>query len=148
MKRKRLFLCTFAILIVMMIPFGRKKYEQWQEEHSGIPDAVSSMAIGGDLCLTVIANTSEIEDKEALAREIIHKCIDNSFTSIRLSTDINGYPASLKINVHLNRKDLEMRKEPVCKIEFETDASNESRNIKDNADEYHLFVDDEEVKFY
>lgn len=143
MKNKWLFLC---ILIVMVIPFGRKKYEQWQEEHSGIPDAVSSMAIGGDLCLTVIANTSEIEDKEALAREIIHKCIDNSFTSIRLSTDINGYPASLKINVYLNRKDLKKRKEPVCKIAFTTD--NESYNIKDNADEYHLFVDDEEVKFY
>lgn len=143
MKNKRLFLC---ILIVMMIPFGRKKYEQWQEEHSGIPDAINSMAIGGDLCLTVIANTSEIEDKEALAREIIHKCIDNSFTSIRLSTDINGYPASLKIKVHLNRKDLEKRKKPAFKIEFATD--NESYNIKDNADEYHLFVDDEEVKFY
>lgn len=143
MKNKRLFLC---ILIVMMIPFGRKKYEQWQEEHSGIPDAVNSMAIGGDLCLTVIANTSEIEDKEALAREIIHKCIDNSFTSIRLSTDINGYPASVKINVYLNRKDLKKRKEPVCKIAFTPD--NESYNIKDNADEYHLFVDDEEVKFY
>jgi len=67
------------------------------------------------------AKESQSQRREGLARKIIRMCQDNSFHSIRFSTDINGYPSELHISVYLNRKEAEGGGEPVFKIEFSTD---------------------------
>lgn len=144
MKKKRLFLCL--LIIIVMIPYGIKAYKQWKEAHSKIPDVINTMSTGNDFYLTAVANASRIEDKEEFAREIIHMCIDNSFKSVKFSTDY-GYPSELDITVYLNRKDIEARKEPVCKILFKTEDFNKDYNIKDNPDEFHLYLDGEEIIF-
>ena len=99
MRRNRQFLCIFGIVIVMeIITYGTKKYKQWQEEHSGIPDITSCVSVNNDHYLTVIANIGKIEDKEEFARRVICMCQKNSFRSIRFSPDINGYPLSVSCN--------------------------------------------------
>lgn len=151
-RKKRLFSCALVILgAMMMIPHTTKGYEKKQEDYSeeqnGIPDAVNSVTLGTDHHLVVVANSDKIEDKEEFARTVIHMCQANSFYTIKFSTD-HGYPSELDIDVFLNRKDVEERKEPVCKIQFKTDNYNENYNIKDHAEEYHLYVNNEEIDFF
>lgn len=146
MHRGIFYLLVFLVF-AGLIQYGKEKYPEWKEAHSGIPDAVSSMSLNNDHHLKVVANSSRIEDKEGLAREIIHMCQDNSFHSIRFSTDINGYPSELHISVYLNRKEVEGG-EPVFEIEFSTDDFNGEYDIKNDADKFRLYLDGEEIEFY
>lgn len=133
--------------LVSSIWYGKEKYLEWEEIHSGIPDAVSNMSINNEYYLKVVANSSQIEDKEALAREIIRMCQDNSFRSIYFSTDLNGYPSELNISVFLNQRGLE-RGEPVFEIEFSTDDFRGQYDIKNDTEQYHLYLDGKEIDFF
>lgn len=148
MKRKKLILCILGILCIVIASCGTKGDKQEQEEYSGIPDVVNNFTSNNDYHLTVVANSEQIEDIEEFARTVVHMCIDNSFHSVRFSTDIRGFPASLDINVFLNRKDLEERNKPICRIEFKTDSFNENYDIKNHTDKYHLYLDGQEIDFY
>lgn len=77
---------------------------------------------------------------------IIRMCIENEFHSIKFSTDINGYPSSLDIAVYLKRSDIG-EKEPVCRIRYIPTDYNEGYDIKNNADQYHLYLDEKEIVF-
>lgn len=127
--------------------YGQEKLLEWKEAHSGIPDVVSSMSMNNDYYLRIVANSSRIDDKEEFARKIIHMCQDNSFHSIRFSTDINGYPSELNMTVYLNRKKLEKGK-PICEIKFSADKFSKECDIKNDADKFHLYLDGEEIEFY
>lgn len=152
-RKKRLMSCALLILgVVVMIPHTTKGYEKEQQENcfetqNGIPDVVSSTTFGTDHHLTVVANSDKIEDKEEFARTVVHMCKDNSFHSVKFSTDIRGYPTGLDILVFLSRKDIEERKEPVCKIKFKTGDSNKDYNIKDDVSKYHLYLNGKEIAF-
>lgn len=153
-RKKRLMSCALLILgVVVMIPHTTKGYEKEQQENcfktqNGIPDIANSTTVGADHRLTVVANSDRIEDKEEFARTVIHMCIDNSFHSVRFSTDIRGYPTGLDISVYLNRKDIEEKKEPIYRIKFETNDFSKGYNIKDDTDEFHLLIDGVETEFY
>lgn len=101
---------------------------------------------GGRQYLKVVANSDRIDDKEAFARKVIQMCRENSFYSIRFSTDLNGYPSGLCITVYLSRKNLE-KSRSVCEIEFRTKEYMEDCNIKDDVEKFHLYLDGEEIKF-
>lgn len=113
----------------------------------GIPDAVSSMSSDNWQYLKVVANSDRIEDKEAFAREVVQMCRENSFHTIRFSTDINGYPRGLTITVYLNRRGVE-RNEPVCEIDFRTEEYREDWDIKNNVEHFQLYLDGKEIDFY
>ncbi len=152
-RKKRLFSCALLILgIVVVIPHTTKgsvkEQEDYSEEKSGIPDVVSSAVFDANYNMVVVANSDKIEGKEGFARTVVHMCQDNSFRSVKFSTDIRGYPTGLDISVILSRKDVEERKEPACKIEFKTDDFSKGYNIKDNPDKFHLFLDEKEIEFY
>ena len=97
--------------------------------------------------LKVVANSDRIEDKEAFAREVVQMCRENSFHTIRFSTDINGYPRGLTITVYLNRRGVE-RNEPVCEIDFRTEEYREDWDIKNNVEHFQLYLDGKELIFY
>ena len=146
-KIKYGFICAVLMCaICFIVSQGKDKYVQWREDNCGIPDAVSSMAMNTYHRLTVVANSKEIEDKEGFARMIIRMCIENEFHSIKISTDINGYPSSLDIAVYLKRSDIG-EKEPVCRIRYIPTDYNEGYDIKNNADQYHLYLDEKEIVF-
>lgn len=113
----------------------------------GVPDAVSSMSSNQDHYLTVVANSDTIPDKEAFAREVIHMCQDNAFHTIMFSTDVNGYPRRLEINVYLWEEDIS-EKEPVCYIRYVPLDYNEDYDIKNDQEKFHLYLDDKEIEFY
>lgn len=138
-----------ALLILWvagMFCYGRQDSSEWKESHSGIPDALSSMSSNNWQYLKVVANSDRINNKEAFARKVIQMCRENSFHTIRFSTDINGYPSGLCITVYLNRKDLEKGRQ-VCEIEFRTEEYMEDCNIKDDVEKFHLYLDGEEIEF-
>ncbi len=144
--RKNVYFMLFIVL-AGMIQYGRGKYPEWKEAHSGMPDVVSSISVNNDHHLEVVANSGRIDDKEEFAQELIHMCQDNSFHSIRFSIDINDYPSGLDITVYLNRKAVEKGK-PVCEIEFSADDFNKGYDIKNDADKFHLYLDGKEIEFY
>lgn len=149
MKRgKRIFgrlLVLFGVMCI--ICYGISQYDEWKESHSGIPDVVSSISRDRSCHLTVVANSSGIDDKEAFAREVVQMCRQNSVRSVKFSTDMNGYPSELDITVYLNRKCVE-RNEPSCTIEFCTKERTEDYDINNNAAQFQLYVDGKEVAFY
>lgn len=147
-KRKKLFLCILGIWGIVLTSCGTKENTQEQEGLSGIPDVASSTVFDNDYNLTVVANSNKIEDEEEFARTIVHICQNNSFHSVRFSTDIRGYPTGLDISVYMNRKDIEEKKEPVYKIEFKTDDFSKGYNIKENPDRFTLYLDGKEIAFY
>lgn len=145
MKRKKLFLCILGIWGIVLTSCGTKEDKQ---QNTGMPDVVNSVISGADQHLTVVANSGRIEDEEEFARTVVHMCIDNSFHSVRFSTDIRGYPSSLDIDVFLNCEDVEERKEPICKVIFKTDSFNEDYDIKNHTEKFHLYLDGKEIEFY
>ena len=148
MKRKKLFLCILGILGIVLTSCGTKEDTQEQEELFGVQDVVSSTVFDTNYNLTVIANSDKIEDEEEFARTVVHMCQDNSFHTTRFSTDIRGYPTELNISVYLSRRNIEERKEPVCKVEFKTDEFSKDYNIRDNPDKITLYLDGKEIEFY
>ena len=54
------------------------------------PDVVSSISMNRDQYLTVVANRNRIEDKEEFAKLLVKMCRENSFHTIKFSTD-RGY---------------------------------------------------------
>lgn len=146
-KWKRLMEAALLILAVAgMICYGTKGSEEWKDNHTGIPDAVSSMSSDNWQYLKVVANSDRIEDKEAFAREVVQMCRENSFHTIRFSTDINGYPRGLTITVYLNRRGVE-KNEPVCEIDFRTEEYREDWDIKNNVEHFQLYLDGKEIDF-
>ena len=147
-NRKRLMEAALLILAVAgMICYGTKGAEEWEENHTGIPDAVSSMSSNNWQYLKVVANSDRIEDKEAFAREVVQMCRENSFHTIRFSTDINGYPRGLTITVYLNCRGVE-RNEPVGEIDFCTEEYREDWDIKNHVEHFQLYLDGKEIDFY
>lgn len=145
-------LSAAAVLLaagVCIYPYASGVYEQYREDHSGIPDAVSSVTRGGECWLTVVANTSEIEEPDQFAEQVIRMCRENGFQTIRFSEDLDGLPSSLFISVYLKKADVD-KGEPVLRIRYEPlsseDDCNESNcsesTIADPPSEYRLTIED------
>nr|WP_294491713.1 hypothetical protein [uncultured Mediterraneibacter sp.] len=126
-----------VILLCLIVPYA---FRRWQKEHTGIPDAVSSTSDGSGCRLTVVANCDKIKDREEFAWEVIEMCRNNSFHTIRLSTDISGWPASLDIAVYLHKADIGV-KEEVMRIRYEPRDNKREYDIKNDADKYELIIE-------
>lgn len=118
--------------------------ENTNERVEGVPDCVISNTLTSpgrcDANLTVIANRNKIDDKEEFALEVIKMCQENSFKTMQFSTDVNGYPTSLDIDVYL-WEDERLETDPVMNICFEPIDSMQGYNIVDNAEQFQLFID-------
>lgn len=143
-KQRSVVWIILVCVICIMVSQGEEKYTRWRADNCGIPDAVGSMAFNNEHHLTVVANSKEIEDKEEFAREVIEMCRGNAFHSIKFSTDVNGYPSSLEITVYLQRNDIG-EKEPVCRIRYVPTDYNGDYDIKNDVEQYHLYLDGKEI---
>ena len=79
---------VFAVLCAVFLFITSGGYEQWKEENSGIPDALSSISDGTTCRLIVVANRSGIRDAEEFAEEVIKMCRGKF---IPLSASVNRY---------------------------------------------------------
>ena len=112
---------------------------------SGVPDAINSISSNGDLHLCVLANERNIENKEALAVEIVNMCRNNEFHTIKFSYDIE-YPTSLSISVYETRKAFE-KSEEAFHIDLDTEDYLQCYNIVENTEQYELYLDGKIINY-
>ena len=95
--------------------------------------------------LTVVANRKNISDKEAFARLLLKMYKENSFHSIKFSTD-HGYATTLDMTVYSWKEDIE-NGESIMQIEFRPIEYGKDYDIVHNPDKYVLFIDGTEIKW-
>ena len=138
MTRLKRLLILAGILILLI--FLLRVYGHKDQELTGVPDAVASTVSGGTCSLIVTANVERISDREAFAREVVRMCRENSFRSLRLSTDMVGWPEELDIKVYLRREDIG-EKEPVMQILYEPADTDADISIQDDPEKYILTIE-------
>lgn len=139
LKSNKLSCIFFVVLIsVLLISCGKSDIEQHIE---GEPDIVSSIGIGNDDNLTIVANRDEIEDKAEFAKLLVDMCKENSFKTIKFSTDY-GYSTSLDMRVYLWKDEIEGN-EPVMIVEYKPIEWNKDYDIVNHPEMFELYVDGE-----
>lgn len=91
--------------------------------------------------LVIVANRDEIGDKVEFAKLLVKMCQENSFQSIKFSTDV-GYATSLDMRVYLWKDEIEGN-EPLMIVQFEPVARNQGYDIVNNPEMYELYADGE-----
>lgn len=111
----------------------------------GEPDLLSSFSMNRDENLVVIANRNEIDDVDEFARQLVRMCKENSFHSIKFSTDC-GYATSLDMRVYLWRDEVEGH-DPVMTVEYKPEEWKPDYDIVNNPEEFRLYVDGELIEY-
>ena len=132
MKRKKHALICLLLAVAFVSGCAQKHKE-------GEPDVIGSMKMNQDETLTVVANRKQIEDKEDFAKLLVKKCKENSFQSVRFSTDY-GYATSLNLRVYLWEDEIEGQ-EPVMVVEYTPIEWNEEYDIVNDSEMFQLYVD-------
>ena len=107
MDKKRI--CIVCVIMVFSIMTGYLFEKESKEEISMEPDVVSSISMNRDQYLTVVANRDRIEDKEEFAKLLVKMCRENSFHTIKFSTD-REYATGIHMQVYLCEEDIEEAK--------------------------------------
>ena len=141
MKKKMIAVISGAI--ILMVAAGSIYGKTSSDRKPGDPDVVGSFAMNRDENLTVVANRDKITDREAFAKQLLQMCRDNSFYSIKFSTD-QGYATSLDMNVYSWKEDIE-NGEPVMRVEYKPIEYGEEYDIVNNPDKFQLYVDGKEI---
>ena len=113
----------------------------WRNENAIVyrePDVKNSMSFNKEQYLTVIAYRNKIDDKQAFAEELIQMCKDNSFKTIKFSTD-RGYATGIYMNVYLTEKDWKNGKKAM-EVEYTQGLGKLEYDIINNPEEFELIV--------
>ena len=102
-----------VLVVAVMIGIGLEGEERRVE---GEPDVISSMIVNNEQYLTVVANRNEIENKEEFTKLLIKMYEENSFHSVKFSTDMVE-PEKIYMKVYL-WKDEVKKNQPNLGIEF------------------------------
>ena len=143
MDKKRI--CIVCVIMVFSIMTGYLFEKKSKEEISMKPDVVSSISMNRDQYLTVVANRDRIEDKEEFAKLLVKMCRDNSFHTIKFSTD-RGYATGIHMQVYLCDNDIEDAK-VAMKIDYVQREYNEKYDICNNPEQFELLVDGEVINW-
>lgn len=138
-------LTMIFILCFGLLACGHTEVSDENAHIPGEPDVINSIRSGNDERLTVIANRDEIEDKEGFARLLVKMCQENSFKTIKFSTDY-GHATRLNIRVYLWRDEIEGN-DPAMTVNFEPIDWKQEYDIVNNPEEFELYVDGELVEF-
>lgn len=87
----------------------------------------------------MVANRDNIEDKEEFAKLLIEMCKENSFHTIKFSTD-RGYATSVDMRVYLFQDKIEGH-EPVMIVKYEPIEYGKGYDIVYNPDQFKLTID-------
>ena len=94
--------CIGCVIMVLIIMMGHFLEIKTKNDSKMAPDIINSLSMNRDQYLTVVANRDEIEDKEEFAELLVQMCKENSFHTIKFSTE-RGYATSLHMKVYLWR---------------------------------------------
>ena len=141
MNKKRI--CIVCVIMVFSIMMGYLFEKKSEVEISMEPDVVSSISMNRDQYLTVVANRDRIEDKEEFAKLLVKMCTENSFHTIKFSTD-RGYATGIHMQVYLCEENIEDAN-IVMEIDYVQREYNENYDICDNPEKFELHVDGEVI---
>ena len=142
MDKKRI--CIVCVIMVFGIMAGCFLEEKYENHIPMKPDVVSSISINRDQYLTVVANRDRIEDKEEFAKLLVKMCRENSFHTIKFSTD-RGYATGIHMQVYLCEENIEDAN-IVMEIDYVQRKYNEKYDICNNPEEFELHVDGEVIE--
>ena len=119
MKRKirKKWKMVVAVVLVVAVMVGSDL--DWNEKRvEGEPDVVSSMIVNNEQYLTVVANRNEIENEEEFTKLLIKMYEENSFHSVKFSTDLAD-PEKVYMKVYLRKEDIKKEK-PILLIKYQS----------------------------
>lgn len=102
-----------VLVVAVMIGIGLEGEERRVE---GEPDVISSMIVNNEQYLTVVANRNEIENEEEFKKLLIRKYEQNSFHSVKFSTDLVD-SERVYMKVYRWKEDVR-KKEPLLRIKY------------------------------
>lgn len=137
MNKKRM--CIVCVIMVFGIMAGCFLEEKYENHIPMKPDVVSSISINRDQYLTVVANRDRIEDKEEFAKLLVKMCRENSFHTIKFSTD-RGYATGIHMQVYLHVDDIE-KGNVVMELDYVQRECDEQYDIYNNSEKFELYVD-------
>ena len=104
-----------VLVVAVMIGIGLEGEERRVE---GEPDVISSMIVNNEQYLTVVANCNEIENEEEFKKLLIRMYEENSFHSVKFSTDLAD-PEKVYMKVYLRKEDIKKEK-PILLIKYQS----------------------------
>ncbi len=107
-------------------------------------DAVSSVSMDDQEKLLVVANCNRINDKKQIAKEVLQKYMDNSFQSIRLSTDLREDVTCLQVSVYLKENHIK-EGTPIMEIEYKLQRVSLEDNIWEHSEQVEILIDGEKI---
>ena len=112
-RRKWKMVVAIVLVLAVMIGIGLDGEERRVE---GEPDVISSMIVNNEQYLTVVANRNEIENEEEFKKLLIRMYEENSFHSVKFSTNISD-PEKVYMKVYTFRETIkEKEMDPI--LEF------------------------------
>lgn len=114
-RRKWKMVVAIVLVLAVMIGIGLDGEERRVE---GEPDVISSMIVNNEQYLTVVANRNEIENEEEFKKLLIRMYEENSFHSVKFSTNISD-PEKVYMKVYTFRETIkEKEKDPILEFKY------------------------------
>lgn len=114
-RRKWKMVVAIVFVLAVMIGIGLEEEERSVE---GEPDVISSMIVNNEQYLTVVANRNEIEKEEEFKKLLIRMYEENSFHSVKFSTDISD-PETVYMKVYPFRETIkEEETDPILEFKY------------------------------
>ena len=114
-RRKWKMVVAIVFVLAVMIGIGLEEEERSVE---GEPDVISSMIVNNEQYLTVVANSNEIEKEEEFKKLLIRMYEENSFHSVKFSTDISD-PETVYMKVYPFRETIkEKEADPILEFKY------------------------------
>lgn len=104
-----------VLVVAIIIGIGLEGEERRVE---GEPDVISSMIVNNEQYLTVVANRNKIENEEEFTKLLIKMYEENSFHSVKFSTDLAD-PEKVYMKVYLRKEDIKKEK-PILLIKYQS----------------------------
>ena len=116
-KRKIRRKCKMIVAVVLVLAVMMGSDLEWNEKRvEGEPDVISSMIVNNEQYLTVVANCNEIQKKEQFKKLLIRMYEENSFHSVKFSTDLVD---TERVYMKVYRWKADVRKEePLLRIKY------------------------------
>lgn len=112
-RRKWKMVIAVVIVVVTMLEIGLEGEERRDE---GEPDVVSSMIMNDEQYLIVVANRNKIENEEEFTNLLIKMYEENSFHSVKFSTDMVELER-VYVKVYLWKQDIK-KENPILRIKY------------------------------
>lgn len=106
---------VLVLVVVTILEIGLEGEERRVE---GEPDVISSIIMNNEQYLTVVANCNEIENEEEFTKLLIKMYEENSFHSVKFSTDLVD-PEKVYMKVYPFRETIkEKETDPILEFKY------------------------------